>query len=92
MQFNGTNNGPKADKESEDNNMRRNNRSKASNLIENFDRVYIEATQCPWLHSMTVLPLKTRYFNGAGIGGRIDHVFYTMEQFENFLDRYRIEV
>lgn len=72
--------------------MRHNNRGKASNIIENFDRVYIDVPQCPWLRSITVMPLKTRYYNRASeAGANIDYVCYEIEQFENMLIKHGVE-
>lgn len=73
--------------------MRHNNRQKASNMLDKYDRVYIEIPQCPWLHSMVVEPMKTIYYNSAADEwANIDRLFKSVWDLEDFVLRYRIEL
>ena len=73
--------------------MRRNNRQKSSNMLDHYDRVYIEIPQCPWLHSMVCEPLKTIYYNRASDPwANIDRMFRSVYDLESFVFRYRIDL
>lgn len=71
--------------------MRHNNRHKASNVLDRYDRVYIDISQCPWLHSMVVEPLKTIYYNSAAdSNANIDRLFKNVWDLEVFCATYRV--
>lgn len=73
--------------------MRHNNRQKVSNMLDKYDRVYIEVSQCPWLRSMVVEPMKTIYYNSAADEwANIDRLFKSVWDLEDFVLRYRIEL
>ena len=73
--------------------MRHNNRQKASNMLDKYDRVYIEVPQCPWLRSMVAEPMKTIYYNSAADEwANIDRLFKSVWDLEDFVLRYRIEL
>lgn len=73
--------------------MRHNNRQKASNNLDRYDRVYIEIPQCPWLHSMVAEPMKTIFYNTAAYpDANIDRLFKSVWDLESFVLRYGIEL
>lgn len=73
--------------------MRHNNRHKASNILDRYDRVYIEVPQCPWLRSMVAEPVKTIFYNSAAEeGANVDRLFKSVWDLEDFVLRYRIEL
>lgn len=73
--------------------MRHNHRQKASNILDRYDRVYIDIPQCPWLHSIVAVPLKAIYYNtGADESANIDQVFRSVYELERFAERYRVEL
>lgn len=73
--------------------MRHNNRTKPSSTIANYDRVYIDIPNCPWLRSMVAEPLKTIYYNAAADrSANIDRLFRNVHDFEWFVVQHRIEL
>ena len=71
--------------------MRRNNTTKSSNTISNFNKVYADIPQCPWMHSVVVMPLKTIYYNvSADPDAHIDRLIRTVPDLENFIMRYGV--
>jgi hypothetical protein len=75
------------------NEMRHNNHTKPSNILDRYDRVYIDIPQCRWLRSMVVEPLKTIYYNAAADrSANIDRLFHNVHDFEWFVMQYKIEL
>ena len=73
--------------------MRHNNRQKPSNILDRYDRVYIDIPQCPWLRCMVAEPLKTIYYNSAADKwANIDRLFRSVWDMEAFLMRYGIDI
>ena len=73
--------------------MRRNNRQKSSNMLDHYDRVYIDIPQCPWLKRMVVEPLKTIYYNTASDPyANVDRLFKNVYDLERFVVVNRIEL
>ena len=73
--------------------MRHNNRTKPSNILAHYDKVYVDIPNCPWLHSMVVEPLKTIYYNAAADhSANIDKLFRNVYEFEWFVVQNRIEL
>lgn len=73
--------------------MRHNHTIKSSNTISRYDRVYLDIPQCPWLHSMVAVPLKTIYYNTAAApDGNIDRVFRDVWDLQMFVVRHSIHL
>lgn len=73
--------------------MRHNNRQKPSNILDRYDRVYVEIPQCPWMRSIVAAPLKTIYYNrSAARGANIDRLFADVWDLQDFLTRHRIVI
>ena len=73
--------------------MRHNNRNKPSNILDKYDRVYIDIPQCPWLRCMVCAPMKTIYYNSArDPWANIDRMFRSVWDLEDFVLRYGIDI
>lgn len=73
--------------------MRHNNRQKPSNILDRYDRVYIDVPQCKWLRSMIAQPLKTIYYNRAAEpGANIDRLFTNVIDLEFFVMNNMIDL
>lgn len=64
-----------------------------NNTIRDYDRVYIDLPDLPYVRTLTACPLKTIYINRSATPfANVDRLFRTVDDLERFCEKAGVEL